>query len=93
MMKTLLEYCKPRGSVFDETKRDDVLDLTDLVENNIDPGRFFDENFPTQGMKSLMDTAFKRFHRKGSTGVVKLTQSMGGGKTHNMIALGSILTK
>lgn len=87
-MKTLLEYCKPRGSVFDETKRDDVLDLTDLVENNIDPGRFFDENFPTQGMKALMDTAFKRFHRKGSTGVVKLTQSMGGGKTHNMIALG-----
>lgn len=87
-MKTLLEYCKPRRSVFDETKRDDVLDLTDLVENNIDPARFFEENFPTTGMKALMDTAFKRFHRKGSTGVVKLTQSMGGGKTHSMIALG-----
>jgi len=29
-----------------------------------------------------MDTAFKRFHRKkGATGVVKLNQSMGGGKT------------
>jgi predicted AAA+ superfamily ATPase len=63
MVKTLLEYCKPRGSVFDEAKRDNVLDLTDLIENNIDPVRFFDENFPTQGMKSLMDTAFKRFHR------------------------------
>jgi predicted AAA+ superfamily ATPase len=77
--------------VFDETKRDDVLDLIDLVENNIDPGRFFDEISSTQGMKAL--TAFKRFHRKGSTGVVKLTQSMGGGKRHNTIALGLILTK
>ncbi|MFD1040348.1 DUF499 domain-containing protein [Virgibacillus byunsanensis] len=87
-MKSLLEYCKPRGSVFDETKRDDVLDLTDLVDKNINASEFFEENYPTQGMKALMDTAFKRFHRKGSTGVVKLTQSMGGGKTHSMIALG-----
>jgi hypothetical protein len=88
MMRSLLEYCKPRASVFDETKRDDVLDLTDLVENNIDPARFFEENYLTQGMKALIDISFKRFHRKGATGVVKLTQSMGGGKTHNMIALG-----
>ncbi len=56
MVKTLLKFCKPRGSVFDETKRENVLDLTDLIEYNIDPGRFFDENFSTQGMKSLMDT-------------------------------------
>ncbi|PRR70126.1 DUF499 domain-containing protein [Clostridium thermopalmarium] len=87
-MKTLFELCKPRESVFDETKRDDVLDLTDLVENRINPVEFFEENFPTQGMKLLVETAFKRFHRQGATGVIKLTQSMGGGKTHNMISLG-----
>ncbi|APC07621.1 DUF499 domain-containing protein [Neomoorella thermoacetica] len=87
-MKTLFELCQPRESVFDETKRDDVLDLTDLVENRIDPNRFFEENFVTQGMKVLLETAFKRFHRQAATGVIKLTQSMGGGKTHNMIALG-----
>lgn len=87
-MKTLFELCKPRESVFDETQRDDVLDLTDLIENRIDPHRFFEENFLTQGMKVLLDTAFKRFHRQGATGLIKLTQSMGGGKTHNMIALG-----
>lgn len=87
-VKSLFELCKPRESVFDETKRDDVLDLTDLVENRIDPNRFFEENFVTQGMKVLFETAFKRFHRQGATGVIKLTQSMGGGKTHNMIALG-----
>lgn len=87
-MKTLFELCKPRESVFDETQRDDVLDLTDLNENRIDPNRFFEENFLTQGMKVLLETAFKRFHRQGATGLIKLTQSMGGGKTHNMIALG-----
>jgi len=87
-MKTLFELCQPRESVFDETKRDDVLDLTDLIENRIDPHRFFEENYITQGMKVLFETAFKRFHRQSATGVIKLTQSMGGGKTHNMIALG-----
>ncbi len=87
-MKTLFELCRPREGVFDETKRDDVLDLTDLIENRINPLEFFEENFPTQGMKLLVETAFKRFHRQGATGVIKLTQSMGGGKTHNMISLG-----
>lgn len=87
-MRTLFELCTPRDSVFDETKRDDVLDLTDLAENRINPGEFFEENFLTQGMKVLFETAFKRYHRQGATGVVKLTQSMGGGKTHNMIAIG-----
>lgn len=87
-MKTLFELCRPRESVFDETKRDDVLDLTDLIENRINPEQFFEENYITQGMSILFDTAFKRFHRQGQTGIIKLTQSMGGGKTHNMIALG-----
>lgn len=87
-MRTLFELCIPRECVFDEAKRDDVLDLTDLADNRINPGEFFEENFLTQGMKVLFETAFKRFHRQGATGVVKLTQSMGGGKTHNMIALG-----
>lgn len=87
-VKTLYELCVPRESVFDETKRDDVLDLTDLIENRIDPNRFFEENYVTQGMRILFETAFKRFHRQSAAGVIKLTQNMGGGKTHNMIALG-----
>ncbi|MDI3528937.1 MAG: hypothetical protein PWQ23_756 [Thermoanaerobacter sp.] len=87
-MKTLFELCTPRESVFDLSKREDVLDLTDLIENKINPHEFFEENFLTDGMKTLFDAAFKRFHRQGATGVIKLTQAMGGGKTHNMIALG-----
>ncbi|AMW32750.1 Predicted ATPase, AAA+ superfamily [Fervidobacterium changbaicum] len=87
-MRTLYELCVPRESVFDETKRDDVLDLSDLIENRIDPYRFFEETYITDGMRVLFDTAFKRFHRQTAAGVIKLRQSMGGGKTHNMIALG-----
>lgn len=86
-MKTLQQACMPRQSVFDENKRDDVLELTDLIQNRIDPNEFFNENFVTEGMKLLVETAFKRFHGKSSSGLIKLTQSMGGGKTHNMISL------
>jgi hypothetical protein len=39
-------------------------------------------------MRQLMSYAFARFNKKSSVAVIKLTQSMGGGKTHNMIALG-----
>ena len=38
-------------------------------------------------MKLLFDTAFKRFKGESDTGVIKLTQAMGGGKTHSMLAL------
>ena len=87
-MKTIFDLCKPRVSVFDENKRDDTLDLSNLKEGNIDAERFFDETFVTDGMELLFDTAFKRFEGKGATGLIKLNQAMGGGKTHNMLALG-----
>ena len=86
-MKTLCQACTPRQSVFDDNTRDDVLEITDLIQNRIDPNEFFNENFATEGMKLLVETAFKRFHGKNASGLIKLTQSMGGGKTHNMIAL------
>lgn len=86
-MQTVFELCKPRESVFLDTTRDDVLNLSDLVEKKIDINKFFGENFKTKGMEILLDTAFKRFQGKSDTGVIKLTQAMGGGKTHNMLAL------
>lgn len=86
-MKTVFELCIPRASVFSDTTRDDVLNLSDLIENKIDADKFFNENFKTKGMEMLLNTAFKRFKGESSTGVIKLTQAMGGGKTHNMLAL------
>ena len=87
-MLTLKQLCTPRDSVFDHTRRDVVLDLTDLGENRINGNEFFTENYLTDGMKRLLRESFRRFEGHSASGVIKLTQSMGGGKTHNMIALG-----
>ena len=92
-MKSLFELCKPRDSVFDETKRDDTLDLTNFVDGRIDIERFIEETYVTQGMEQLIESAFKRFRRKGSSGIIKLSQAMGGGKTHSMIILGLIASR
>ncbi|NLH45761.1 MAG: DUF499 domain-containing protein [Acholeplasmataceae bacterium] len=86
-MNTIFEVLKPRENVFSDTTREDVLNLTDFAEKRIDAYKFFGENFKTQGMKVLFDTAFARFKGESDTGVIKLTQAMGGGKTHSMLAL------
>lgn len=49
-MKTVAQLCKPRENVFVDTTRDDVLNLSDLVEGRIDATKFFDENFKTRGI-------------------------------------------
>lgn len=59
-----------------------------MVEDKINHEEFFDENFITQGMRGIYQSVFKRFEGKSDDGIFKLTQSMGGGKTHTMIVLG-----
>lgn len=50
---------------------------------------FFDENYFTSGMLTLVDRASRQLagERTGSS-VFLLSQAMGGGKTHSMIGLG-----
>ncbi|ARK10386.1 DUF499 domain-containing protein [Fibrella sp. ES10-3-2-2] len=86
-MRSLSELLTPRSTVFDKAKRDTVLDLTDLmVDGKIKPNEFFDENFITEGLKALYEGVFRRFEGKSDDGIFRLTQTMGGGKTHAMIA-------
>jgi hypothetical protein len=87
-MKTLEQACTPRASVFTDRNADTVYNIDDLEQ--LDPKKFFAENYPTEGMKQLLSEAFKRLERKSSSarGAFLLSQSMGGGKTHNLIALG-----
>ena len=87
-MRTVKQACRPRPSAFDPTRRDTVLDLTDLVDGRIDPAEFFAENHVTEGMRTLLTEGFRRLEGKSAQGVFKLTQAMGGGKTHNLLALG-----
>lgn len=87
-MLTIKQACVPRPGTFDPSRRDTVLDLTDLVGEGIDPATFFAENYITEGMKTLLTEGFRRLEGKSTQGVFKLTQAMGGGKTHNLLALG-----
>ncbi|MCB1156010.1 MAG: DUF499 domain-containing protein [Leptospiraceae bacterium] len=87
-MNTIQHLCTPRKTVFHSSNREDVLNLRDLIENKIDTKTFFEENYITSGMEILLQNAIERFQKKSDVGLIKLTQAMGGGKTHNMIALG-----
>lgn len=87
-MKTLKQLCNPRQSVFDRARKDTVLDLTDLIEDRLNAEAFFAENFITDGMKRLLQESFRRFSGNSEQGIFVLSQAMGGGKTHNMMALG-----
>lgn len=89
-MKTLKALCTPRDSVFDIAKRDTVLNLTHMTTGKIDAKGFFEENYVTEGMKTLLTEAFRRLQRKSEQAIFKLTQAMGGGKTHNLITLGML---
>jgi hypothetical protein len=89
-MKSLKELCIPRESVFDIARRDTVLNLNHLTADKIDAKDFFEENFVTEGMKTLLTESFRRLQKKSEQAVFKLTQAMGGGKTHNLITLGML---
>lgn len=85
----LREACRPRQSVFNRDRRDVVLDLTELLEDKVNASDFFNENFITGGMKVLLEKSFERLeNRSDQASTFLLTQAMGGGKTHSMIALG-----
>ncbi len=87
-MKTLQELLTLRPSVHDTSRRDQVLDLTNLTAGTVNAAEFFAENFVTDGMRQLLREGFRRLSGQSEQGVFVLSQAMGGGKTHNMIALG-----
>lgn len=88
MLKSLAEACVPRDWVFDPSVRDTVHDIDEL--DQLDPARFFAENYVTQGMRTLLTEAFQRLEGRSqsASGIFLLSQTMGGGKTHNLLALG-----
>lgn len=92
MKNSILDTCTPRQSTFDQDRRDVVLQLGDLFNDTYTEEAataFFDENFVTNGMKVLVNKAFERLRGINSQAATfLLSQSMGGGKTHSMIALG-----
>ena len=88
-MKNLYQSCIPRQAVLDGTA-DFVVNLADLPRLTEDEAKeFLDSNVLTSGMEMLLSQAFARMAGTGSaSGIYKLSESMGGGKTQSMIVAG-----
>jgi hypothetical protein len=86
---SLQSHCSPRPSVFAADRRATVLSLDTFLKDQVDGAEFFEENYFTAGMVTLVDRAFRHLAGNGAgSSVFQLSQAMGGGKTHSMIALG-----
>ncbi len=88
-MKNLFQSCTPRQAVLDGTA-DFVVNLSDLPRlTETEAREFLDSNVLTSGMEMLLSQAFARMAGTGSaSGIYKLSESMGGGKTQSMIVAG-----
>ncbi|MBL9192080.1 MAG: DUF499 domain-containing protein [Opitutaceae bacterium] len=86
---SLQALCSPRPSVYETNRRATVLSLDAFLRHEIQGGDFFEENYFTHGMKALIERAFRHLAGgQAGSSVFLLSQAMGGGKTHSMIALG-----
>ena len=86
----LRTLCTPKDDVFSNQVDEEVWDISQLHDKSFDAKKFFDNNYRTEGMKVLYTKAFQRLlgNSQGESGIIELSQAMGGGKTHNMFALG-----
>ena len=84
-----LQHLVPRTTVLDGTA-DFVVNLADLPRLNEGEAReFLDSNVLTAGMELLLQQSFSRMAgEKSASGIYKLSESMGGGKTQSMIVAG-----
>lgn len=88
MLKTVKDACSLHDMVFSYEMSDQIENLSDLIEYETDGRDFFEKNYVTSGMEQLLREGFSRLGGQSSQAVFELTQAMGGGKTHLMIAMG-----
>ena len=88
MIKTIKQACKFNPIVEDYRMSQGVENLADLIKEEGDGRAFFSRNYVTYGMSQLFREGMLRLSGKSDQAVFELTQAMGGGKTHMMIALG-----
>ena len=95
-MKTIFDGCEPRSEVLKGELRDEIFAarLRDVIIGKADPvyqdpAVFFDNTYPTEGLKLLLDEALGRLTglKPASNAIIRLETAFGGGKTHNLIAL------
>lgn len=88
MIKTVKQACRFNPIIRDYRMSQGIENLADLINDAGDGSEFFSRNFVTHGMDQLFREGLLRLSGKSDQAVFELTQAMGGGKTHMMIALG-----
>ena len=88
MIKTVKQACVFNPIIRDYRMSQAIENLADLIKDEGDGKEFFARNFITQGMDQLFREGMLRLSGQSDQAVFELTQAMGGGKTHMMIALG-----
>src|SRR5947209_6208945 len=95
-MKTILQSCKPRPELFAKSLPRDLFaaNLYQVVagtapEIYADPAKFFENTYPTGGLRVLLKEVFGRISGadRNASPIIRLETSFGGGKTHSLIAL------
>ncbi|WP_442754267.1 DUF499 domain-containing protein [Methylocystis sp. JAN1] len=83
-LQTVRHLCKVSDLVSQDGLVDQIANLEDLPR--IDPDAFFRRNHFTEGLRTLVYNGFERLSGRSDGGAFYLSQSMGGGKTHSLIA-------
>lgn len=88
MIKTVKQACRFNPIIQDYRMAQGIENLADLINDEGDGSEFFSRNYVTHGMDQLFREGMLRLSGKSDQAVFELSQAMGGGKTHMMIALG-----
>ncbi|OFC29879.1 anti-phage-associated DUF499 domain-containing protein [Acidithiobacillus caldus] len=88
MIRTVKRACRFNPIIRDYRMSQGIENLAELIDDEGDGREFFSRNFVTHGMEQLFREGLLRLSGKSDQAVFELTQAMGGGKTHMMIALG-----
>lgn len=95
-LPTIFATCTPRPDVLAGaiTEADFAADLALVIRGKApveyqDPARFFENTYPTRGLKNLLDNVCRRLSGAGgeAAAIFRLDTQYGGGKTHGLIAL------
>lgn len=87
-ISSIKQLCVPSALVTSDSLVEQVAQIDDFADGRIDGREFFRRNYFTDGLKLLVKRGFDRLAGKSEDGAFYLTQAMGGGKTHSLIAFG-----
>ena len=87
-ISTVKQLCIPSAAVTSDSLVEQVAQIEDFGSGRVDAREFFRRNYFTAGLELLVKRGFERLAGKSEDGAFYLTQAMGGGKTHSLIAFG-----